>query len=359
MRSVIRLLSVLVLVGTICSGQTRFRSGIFLHHSTGLAIWGPNSSSTSAPQEMAKYNTAHNLSGQDAVTMTELWWPDADDNEWALWHRIFYVMDPGWIDIRPILEANKVVMVKSCFPASDMSGVGSASDTALANWSTKSVTNYKYHWRQILAAMRSHPSNFFVIWTNAPLVSTSDTAASLSNWFCTWAKDTLAKGLDTRFGLFPPNVYVFDFFHKIAGPDGRLPIQYALSSSDSHPNSAGTQLVVPQLVQEVFDAAIRYESIATSTSEVQQMPTATVLGQNYPNPFNPTTTIPLTLFQRASVRLRVFNGLGQAVTTLLDGEMSAGTYAIPWNAAGCASGPYYFRLDMPGFTATKQTMLLR
>ena len=89
------------------------------------------------------------------------------------------------------------------------------------------------------------------------------------------------------------------------------------------------------------------------------MPTATVLGQNYPNPFNPTTTIPLTLFQRASVRLRVFNGLGQAVTTLLDGEMSAGTYAIPWNAAGCASGPYYFRLDMPGFTATKQTMLLR
>jgi hypothetical protein len=54
---------------------------------------------------------------------------------------------------------------------------------------------------------------------------------------------------------------VFDFFHKLAGADGKLPLKYAASSSDSHPNNLATQLVAPQLVSEVFDAARNYETL--------------------------------------------------------------------------------------------------
>ena len=46
------------------AAQTRFRSGLFFHHSTGECIWGPNGSSTSVPQEMTRYNTQHGYTGQ-------------------------------------------------------------------------------------------------------------------------------------------------------------------------------------------------------------------------------------------------------------------------------------------------------
>ena len=111
--------------------------------------------------------------------------------------------------------------------------------------------------------MSLHPDNFFIIWTNAPQVAgaTNDNSALLSDSFCGWAKDTLTKGLDAEFGKFPENVHVFDFFHKLAGTDGKLKLQYARGNSDSHPISAGTALVAPQLVNEVLDAATTFELI--------------------------------------------------------------------------------------------------
>ena len=109
--------------------------------------------------------------------------------------------------------------------------------------------------------MADRPQNFFAIWTNAPLVAgaTNPTQASLAREFCTWAKDTLAMGLDPEMGPFPPNVYVFDFFSKLANQNGYLKPEYAVGSGDSHPNSAATVLIAPQFVNEIFGAAIAYE----------------------------------------------------------------------------------------------------
>jgi hypothetical protein len=115
--------------------------------------------------------------------------------------------------------------------------------------------------------MESYPEKFFVIWTNAPLVagSTNDDEAYWSHVFCTWAKDTLANGMDPEYGAFPKNVYVFDFFHKLAGDDHKLKPEYAVGTTDSHPNSAATELVAPQFVREIFEAAIAYENYYNQT----------------------------------------------------------------------------------------------
>ncbi|MCX6303738.1 MAG: hypothetical protein NT040_02105 [Bacteroidetes bacterium] len=244
--------------GTIAPGY--FRSGIFLHHSTGSNIWGPNGSPTSVPQEMAAYNTAHGFTGAQAVAMNEEWWSPGD-NEWVTQHEFFEDPDPV-SGIGYYLPGNKIIVIKSCFPSSAMTGYGHASDT-LSPW-LKTLYNYKWHWRHIIRAMSSHPDNFFVIWTNAPLepYSTNTSEALLSNQFCTWAKDTLATGLDAGYGAFPPNVYVFDFFHKLTGANGMMLGIYAASPYDSHPNAAATQLVAPQFVQEIFNASIAYETIA-------------------------------------------------------------------------------------------------
>lgn len=64
--------------------ENLFRSGIFLHHSTGGCIWGPNGSATSVPQEIDAYNSSHGYTGSFAVSLNEEWWPvDPWDNEWS------------------------------------------------------------------------------------------------------------------------------------------------------------------------------------------------------------------------------------------------------------------------------------
>ena len=253
----ITIVLIIGLSSTIFS-QSLFRNGIFFHHSTGNNIWGPNGSNTSIPNEMSLYNIQKGYTGNDVVTMDEDWFP-SDDNEWYTWHRIFDNSDPN-NNIYPYFPNNKIIVIKSCFPSSKIVGQGSALDT-LNNPSIKTIYNYKWHWRSILNKMKQYPETFFIIWTNAPLVpnSTNYIQAELAEHFCSWAKDTLSAGNDQLFGLFPSNVYVFDYFHKLADENGMLKLEYATSSGDSHPNSDATELVAPQFVQEIFNAAIFYE----------------------------------------------------------------------------------------------------
>ena len=91
----------------------------------------------------------------------------------------------------------------------------------------------------------------------------------------------------------------------------------------------------------------------------QSPPGTPVLKQNYPNPFNPTTIISFSLPSRSFVSLRVFDTLGREVSILVSEKLPAGTYARHWNAAGLASGEYFYRLQVGSFTETKKLVLLR
>ena len=250
----------LIVFSSIANSQDgNFRSGVFLHHSTGGCIWGPNGGKTSLPVEIAAYNSSNNLTGNDAFSLTERGWPENPwDNEWYRWHNIFQNKDAD-ADIKPFLQANKIIIIKSCFPSSSMEVLGKDDDTLQPT--KKTIPNYKWHWRNMIGAMKAHPECFFVIWTNAPLVAsaTNDQQAMISHKFCKWAKDTLPTEISPGYGEFPKNVYIFDFFHKLVGTDNKLQAKYAASADDSHPNGAATELAAPQFVKEVCNAAIAYE----------------------------------------------------------------------------------------------------
>ena len=351
----------LMLVLTMCVSMglsQKFRGGIFLHHSTGRNIWGPNGSSTSVPQEIPKYNTSHGYAGSDAVSLQEILWPATDDNEWERWHRIFENRDTVDADIRPIMAGNRIIIIKSCFPSSGMWGLwNSPSDTLRP--ADKTPFNYKWHWRSFIRVMKSHPENFFVVWTNAPLVNADSLSGIWSDRFCRWAKDTLARGLDPVFGAFPKNVYVFDFFHKLADSHGRLPRSLAVDSLDSHPNSAATQIVAPLLVQEVFDAAIAYEKQTGVERGTGTIPSEYSLSQNYPNPFNPTTTIEFRIPGAGPVTLKVYDLMGREISTLVDERLPAGLYNVTFTGTGFASGAYFCRMRAGDFSATRKLDLLK
>ena len=83
------------------------------------------------------------------------------------------------------------------------------------------------------------------------------------------------------------------------------------------------------------------------------------LSQNYPNPFNPTTTITYEIPYREQVTLKVFNTLGQEVTTLVDEEKSQGRHKIEFDASGLSSGVYFYVLSTSDFVESKKMILMR
>jgi uncharacterized protein (TIGR02145 family) len=70
------------------------------------------------------------------------------------------------------------------------------------------------------------------------------------------------------------------------------------------------------------------------------------LNQNYPNPFNPHTMIEYTISEPGIVLIKVFNVLGNEISTLVHENQSAGIHKVEWNAEGLPSGVYFFQLQV-------------
>jgi hypothetical protein len=89
------------------------------------------------------------------------------------------------------------------------------------------------------------------------------------------------------------------------------------------------------------------------------IPVAFKLNQSYPNPFNPTTTFTFSIPRTGNVLLSIYNVLGQEVATVVDETLAAGNYSRTFNAAGLASGAYFYRLNAGGFSETKRMLLVK
>ncbi|MFQ6031592.1 MAG: YCF48-related protein [Candidatus Zixiibacteriota bacterium] len=110
-----------------------------------------------------------------------------------------------------------------------------------------------------------------------------------------------------------------------------------------------------------------YTSVEEDNNFVE-LPKNFNLPQNYPNPFNPQTTIQYTLAKGSRVTLKVYNLLGQEITTLVDRLQPSGTHTITWDGKGksgepLASGIYFYKLIVERndvqVSETKKMVLLK
>jgi photosystem II stability/assembly factor-like uncharacterized protein len=83
------------------------------------------------------------------------------------------------------------------------------------------------------------------------------------------------------------------------------------------------------------------------------------LSQNYPNPFNPSTKITFVLPKAESVKIEIYNTLGQRVKTILNQHMKAGSHDVEFNGQNLSSGIYYYRIEAGEFQDVKKMILLR
>jgi hypothetical protein len=83
------------------------------------------------------------------------------------------------------------------------------------------------------------------------------------------------------------------------------------------------------------------------------------LNQNYPNPFNPTTQITFDLVESGQVTLTIFNPMGQTVTKLVNGNLTAGRHTVAFDAHNLPTGVYLYRLEAGSFTAARKMLLIK
>jgi len=98
---------------------------------------------------------------------------------------------------------------------------------------------------------------------------------------------------------------------------------------------------------------------ATNVNENSNLPQEFVLYQNYPNPFNPTTKISWQSSVGSWQTLRIYDNLGNEVTTLVDEYRSAGIYESKFDASELSSGLYFYRLTQGNLSETKKMLLLK
>jgi hypothetical protein len=110
---------------------------------------------------------------------------------------------------------------------------------------------------------------------------------------------------------------------------------------------------------EVYNVFIDTNDSPLGIQVMNNEPVSFGLSQNYPNPFNPSTQIEFQIARLSSVRLTLYNALGQEITILVNNELQPGTYEVNWDAGNYASGIYFYRLEAADFTKTMKMILLK
>jgi hypothetical protein len=84
-----------------------------------------------------------------------------------------------------------------------------------------------------------------------------------------------------------------------------------------------------------------------------------LLKQNYPNPFNPSTTIEYAIPKESFVELKVYDIIGNELTTLVSEYQPAGKFRAEFNAANLSTGIYIAKLTAGAFTKSMKMTLMK
>lgn len=100
------------------------------------------------------------------------------------------------------------------------------------------------------------------------------------------------------------------------------------------------------------------------TATALQQPISYVLEQNYPNPFNGETIIPFQLKENGTVKLIIYNLLGQEMRRLVDEEMQAGRHLIHWEGRdqigqNVPAGIYFYQLIVNDFKQMRKMQIIK
>jgi outer membrane protein assembly factor BamB len=160
-----------------------------------------------------------------------------------------------------------------------------------------------------------------------------------------------------------------DHLYILNGFNGNIEFEYAMNSNVLQ----GATLVYPHEdldgngFVDILGAADDGRLVAISGGEMAlaiennspNVPERFTLTQNFPNPFNPSTVFYVNMPATENAILEVFNALGQRVTELYRGKLTAGRHKFEFKAENLPSGIYFYRVVTQTQVLTRKMLLLR
>ena len=179
-------------------------------------------------------------------------------------------------------------------------------------------------------------------------------------------RDGSGKGLSSAF------VYALDENSNIASctitnEDGDyslnnlIPASYSIIADKFNYNGSSVNNIVINYSKALSQKVSLTLTSAEVTSEKEPNPKITdyKLDQNYPNPFNPTTVINYQLPEAGWVSLKVYNVIGQEISTLVNNYEPAGSYNVLFDGSKLESGIYFYVLNAGKTTLTRKMVLIK
>ncbi|MEJ2617718.1 MAG: T9SS type A sorting domain-containing protein, partial [Ignavibacteriaceae bacterium] len=104
---------------------------------------------------------------------------------------------------------------------------------------------------------------------------------------------------------------------------------------------------------------LKYDITAGVNPPISLIPKQYKLEHNYPNPFNPSTTIGFNLPKDDNVQLKIYDVLGNLISTLINGPVKAGRHEVKFNGKNLSSGVYFYSLKATNFKQTYKMVLIK
>lgn len=197
---------------------------------------------------------------------------------------------------------------------------------------------------------RGNQENMGIKLLSAPLASLYS-----FEWFTDYTVDSLYWGW-MNYGSIQPQ-------YVSTTSDGPV----AITSQASVPINAGETRDVyyayslgpdeATMMANMAAAVAKYNSLFTSVSEIPVNGSGE--SRNFPNPFKNTTTIKYEIPSNGLVSLKVFDAIGNEITTLVNTNQEKGIHTALFDAGNLSQGIYYYTLNYNNQTISHKMLLVK
>ena len=143
--------------------------------------------------------------------------------------------------------------------------------------------------------------------------------------------------------------------------DGTVPAGYDAFTPGNYEGRTDLLLMI---LEDIYGLPSQGSGTGGGTDVPKRTTFQWALHQNTPNPVAGMTEVRYEVARTSAVSIKVYNAMGQHVTTLVDGRVEPGRYAAHWdgkNSGGerVSSGVYFYKMNAGAFNATKKMLIVK
>ena len=230
---------------------------IFLHHSTGEAIWKGKTNRyiyrLTGKGDVQKYIGTHNRKNKTNYNITAVNFPKSVPYGWNNYPYDYYNIWVKNAGNTPFLEEPtleilttkyNVIIFKHCFP---VSRINPDTGTPDINSDVKSIENYKLQYDALKHKMHEFPDKKFIVWSpaaNTKNKSQEDEAIRTREFYSWMINEWDEKG---------DNIFIWDFYNYETEGGLYLTDKNAHSPDNSHPGIEFSAKLAPLFGQFIID----------------------------------------------------------------------------------------------------------